>query len=252
MYQRHCRSGFSLIELQVAFVVLALAVAGLSPLVIMQSKHLKKMEQIYNDSTTYYMLPSRDDWARKLGAGASLRTVDPGPKPTPPMLLMDAGELGFTINGSDWSEIEDEDSFQGNHLEHDAGDGSASVHWTFSELPVGWYEVHVTWKESEELATNAQFTVNDGTTELGGTSINFQVAPAGEEHEGRLWESLGVYPITSGVATINLSDDASDKVIADGVILVPVQNHVFINAVDKSLTGESVTAHVTVTVEVPE
>ncbi|MBI1917208.1 MAG: type II secretion system protein, partial [Planctomycetes bacterium] len=52
------RRGFSLLELQVAFVVLAIALAGLYPLVVIHSKQQRKLEQRLDPQTTYYLVPS--------------------------------------------------------------------------------------------------------------------------------------------------------------------------------------------------
>src|SRR5439155_4593343 len=80
------RLGFSLTELQVALVVFGMALTGLCPLVVLQAKQLKKFQGRLNPQTTYYLVPSADSWARKLGAGAQLLTQPPGtrlPMPAP-------------------------------------------------------------------------------------------------------------------------------------------------------------------------
>jgi hypothetical protein len=86
MLPRHrlCRLGYSLLELQVAFVVLAIALAGLYPLVVIHLKQQRTLEQRLDPQTTYYLVPSTDAWARKLGCAALFRTQDPGPPPPRP------------------------------------------------------------------------------------------------------------------------------------------------------------------------
>ena len=137
MRNQQLRHGFSLVELQVAFVVFAIAVAGLGPLVVMQSKHLKKIEDRFNPKTTYYLVPSSDEWARKLGAGASVKTQDPGPAPAPPVVTIDDGDPGFSTVGSDWATKTSASSFQGDYRKHDAGDGSKTATWQFNGLTPG-------------------------------------------------------------------------------------------------------------------
>jgi hypothetical protein len=66
-----------MLEAQVAFVVFAIALMGLCPLVIMQSKQLGKMQTWMQPQTTYYLVPSSNVWARKLGATASMQTTLP-------------------------------------------------------------------------------------------------------------------------------------------------------------------------------
>jgi len=94
------RRGYSFLELQVAMILLGIALAGLVPLVVMQSKQLKALEYRWSpDWTTeadydYWIDPYRaamdgpvydlvtadvqgcpeaNPWARKLGAPARLR-----------------------------------------------------------------------------------------------------------------------------------------------------------------------------------
>src|SRR5436305_435318 len=71
------RRGFSLMELQVALVVFGIGLGGLCPLVVMQSRQLKNYQSRLDPRTAYYLVPSADIWARKLGASASLLTQVP-------------------------------------------------------------------------------------------------------------------------------------------------------------------------------
>jgi hypothetical protein len=71
------RAGVSLLELEVAFVVFGIALSGLAPLVVMHLRQVEKLEQRLNASTTYYLTPSSDSWARKLGAAATISSTAP-------------------------------------------------------------------------------------------------------------------------------------------------------------------------------
>ena len=82
------RPAFSLLELEVALVLFGIALTGLCPLVVMQSRQVRNLQSRLNPQTTYYLVPSADPWARKLGAGASLVTQlpaasAPSTQPTP-------------------------------------------------------------------------------------------------------------------------------------------------------------------------
>jgi len=66
------RAGVSLIEVQVAFVLFGIALSGLLPVGVMYLKQVKKLEQRLSEDATYLLAPSKDPWARKLGAAASL------------------------------------------------------------------------------------------------------------------------------------------------------------------------------------
>src|SRR5262245_24446757 len=107
------RAGFSFLELQVSFVIFGIALAGLFPLVVMQSRHLEKVEARLKPRTPYYLIPSTDEWARKLGAAARVMTQDPGPPPPPPVLTIDNGEAGYSETGTDWQTDTPTNAFQG-------------------------------------------------------------------------------------------------------------------------------------------
>lgn len=272
MSRRRNRKGFSLVELQIAFLVFAIAVSGLGPLIVMQSRHLKKIESRFAADTTYYLSPSRDAWARKLGAGATMTTFDPGVAPADPVLVSDDADSSFTIHDSgtqvpkgngkgkgggstivyNWTEATDASAYQGKYYYHEGGTGQNTARWNFTDLPAGWYEVRVTWHEDPLQTTTAPFAVYEGTTSKGSFSINQQLAPSGDVIDGRPWQSLGVFSISTGGLAVELTDAVTERVAADAVRLIAVRNVVNINSLEKSLLNEDVTAHVTVTVEVPQ
>jgi prepilin-type N-terminal cleavage/methylation domain-containing protein len=84
MTARTPRRGFSLLEFQVALVVFGIALAGLFPLVVMHSRGLESLEKKSAAAGQWYLAPSPDAWARKLGAAAALVREDPGPLPAAP------------------------------------------------------------------------------------------------------------------------------------------------------------------------
>jgi hypothetical protein len=71
------RAGYTLLEAQVAFVVLGVALAGICPLVVMQLRVVGKLEARFPQGA-YYLAPAADGWARKLGVPAAAVAIDPG------------------------------------------------------------------------------------------------------------------------------------------------------------------------------
>ncbi len=250
--QEVCRQGFSFLDVQVALVVFAVALMGLYPLVVMQSKQAKKIDGWVSPKTTYYLVPSSDEWARKLGAVASIQTQNPGVRPPPPVLLIDNGEYGYVEAGSGWGAETQKKAFQETLRWHPAGTGENTATWQFTGIPPGWYDVQVTWLASGNRASNAPYQVYDAAILRGVYLVNQLKAPAGPLFGDVSWQSLATVSISSGAATVILSDDADGRVVADGVRLVPVYNLVHIVAVEKSLTSQDVTVHVAITVKVPQ
>ena len=104
---RHNRRGYTLLEVQVAFAILGIGLAGLCPLVVMQLRQVRQLElrlqaQVVQTSfltgqnetmlqgNIYYIVPWTNPLARKLAGSGLILTApnnpcDPGslPLPTP-------------------------------------------------------------------------------------------------------------------------------------------------------------------------
>ena len=100
-------------------LVLGIAMAGLFPLVIMYSRGLGSLERRSQMSGQWYLVPSSDVWARKLGTGASVTLQDPGPKPPPPLVTSDDGDPGYTEASVGWTPTEpNPNAFQNDCTRH--------------------------------------------------------------------------------------------------------------------------------------
>ncbi len=78
------RLGISWLELQAACAVFGILLSGLAPFTVMYLKQVATFEKRLNDSTVYYLIPSTDPWARKLGAAATITSTAPE---TPPAFV---------------------------------------------------------------------------------------------------------------------------------------------------------------------
>ncbi len=95
-----------MVEVQVAFVLFGIALAGIGPCLAMYTKHLRKVQQRFDPQNVYYLVPSTDLWTRKLGAAAALATLDPGPvtppaMTTPPANTVEVNSLDRSMVGQD-------------------------------------------------------------------------------------------------------------------------------------------------------
>jgi type II secretory pathway pseudopilin PulG len=99
------RRGYTMLEVQVAFAVLGIAMAGLCPLVVMQLRQVRQLElrlqgQVVQLNTptgesrtmlagkAYYVVPWQNPWTRKLAGsaqilGSATSPCDPGPLSVP-------------------------------------------------------------------------------------------------------------------------------------------------------------------------
>ena len=100
-----------------------------------------------------------------------------------------------------------------NYQVHAAGTGANVFTWTLAVPTAGTYQAYARWTQHPNRATNAKYTV----THASGS----QVVTVNMEAGGGQWNLLGSFDFAGGPATISLSDDANDYVIADAVMLVP-------------------------------
>jgi len=140
--------------------------------------------------------------------------------PTVPPEIIDDGDLEFGLVGTGWAGAATTAGYEEDMYYHAAGSGSNKATWTFDMLPAGTYEIFVTWSQSSNRATDAPFTVWDGSTAEALVGVNQQLAPADVNYADQPWESLGVYVIDSGTLVVELSDQANGYVIADAVRIV--------------------------------
>ena len=136
---------------------------------------------------------------------------------------IDDGDDGFTATDA-WSVYPGNEVISGynSNFAYAAGQsgGSQTATWTFNELPVGSYEVAITWREREIYrATNAPFKVYDDATLRAEQTVDQTTAPAANYVDGGepfqiVFDSVS---ITSGTLKVTLSNNANDYLIADAV-----------------------------------
>ncbi len=134
---------------------------------------------------------------------------------------IDNGQAGFSETGSGWNHHAG--AGYGNTLDYAApGSGANTATWQLTSLAAGPYDVQVTWTAVSNHATNATYSVYDGGTLLGTVTVNQRQAPSGPTVNGSAFQSLGVFPVSSGTLTVVLSDSANGYVIADAARIVQV------------------------------
>jgi hypothetical protein len=69
------RRGFTLLELQIAIVLLAFGVVTLASLMATQTRLLRRLQAGYGPGTTIYVTRSNDPWVQKLAAPARLTSA---------------------------------------------------------------------------------------------------------------------------------------------------------------------------------
>jgi len=97
-----------------------------------------------------------------------------------------------------------------------AGSGSSVSTWTFAVTP-GRYKVSTTWVAHANRATDAPFTIYDGTKVVGQAQLNQKVAPNDLTDAGSAWENIATIDVTGTTLKVTLTNAANAFVIADAV-----------------------------------
>ncbi|MFB3103938.1 MAG: hypothetical protein ACE1ZA_03335, partial [Pseudomonadales bacterium] len=134
-------------------------------------------------------------------------------------MIIDDGDSGFSVT-TGWSSY---GSGYQNDLRFIAqGNGTEVAAWTFNDLTAGAYRVSATWIEHPNRATDASYSVFDGTNLQSTVNLNQELAPNDLSDAGTTWEDLGNFVITGSTLTVSLSNAANEYVIADAIRIVRI------------------------------
>lgn len=144
--------------------------------------------------------------------------------PPPVVAIVDDGDAGFTTVGP-WNRWTNQ-GYQGDIHENFAGTGADIARWTFDSLQPGVYRVSATWSAYANRATNAPFTLFDGTTAIRTEIVNQQVAPGDFSDAGANWDDLGLpIEIAGTTLAVQLSDAANGRLNADAIRIERLENY---------------------------
>lgn len=127
---------------------------------------------------------------------------------------IDNGAAGYTTSGS-WYQ-------SGSGRERDSqfalkGNGSSVATWSFTGLAAGQYRVSATWPGASYYASDAPFSVYNGSQPLGVSRVSQKVASSGFSAGGSQWKDLGNFTITGSTLVVKLTNAANGWVVADGI-----------------------------------
>jgi hypothetical protein len=159
--------------------------------------------------------------------------------------VLDDGDAGFSLQGS-WSS--QAGGFQGDvHFPVTAGQAGDAANWTFDSLQPGQYRVSATWPTQSNLATNAPYTMLDGTVALATVTVNQMIAPADFTASGVGWKDLGTFTVNNHRLVVRLNGGpANGFVFADAIRVERITNpdielyagsQLIASAVDLGITG---------------
>src|SRR5262245_2548074 len=75
--------------------------------------------------------------------------------------IVDDGDPGYSETGSGWVGDKNPAAFDGDYRLHASGAGADRASWTFTNLPVGSYDVQVTWPAHDSQSSVVTYTVSN-------------------------------------------------------------------------------------------
>ncbi len=143
---------------------------------------------------------------------------------------LDSGAAGFTKGGT-WTSITGRgvgsDMYQAAR-----GSGSSSATWSFMSIPNGRYQVYGSWLGASANATNAPFTLYNGSTPVTTVRASQRVNASGLTADGASWKLLGTVTVTGGRLNVRLNNQADGVVVADAIRILQVATAAAGEAVD--------------------
>lgn len=133
--------------------------------------------------------------------------------------IIDDGALGYTQSPG-WTNVTNTLAYQLDYDYAAAGSGHATASWTFTDIPNGPYQVFARWIPFVNRATNAPYTISNGTTTLDTVLVNQQTTPNDDQSNGVTWHSLGTFEATFETLSVQLTNAANGYVIADAIRIV--------------------------------
>ncbi|MHB0960422.1 MAG: putative Ig domain-containing protein [Pirellulaceae bacterium] len=137
-----------------------------------------------------------------------------------PRTVLDDGAWGYRERGI-WNPGTIQGGWQNDYRYQLPGTGSRTASWV-TRVASGTYDIYASWVPHDTHATNATYRVLDGSTLRGTSTVNQQLSPGDGMYQGQSWRWLGRYQIATGVPTVELSDKANGRVVADGILFAPV------------------------------
>src|SRR5205823_9829897 len=110
----------------------------------------------------------------------------------------DNGQAGYSETGT-WNDWSTGTAYGGDyHYAQSGGTGNNTATWQISGLASGSYSIQVAWAAFANQATNAPYSIYDGSTLLTTVLIDQTQTPAGTVFGGVPFQTIGTISISSG------------------------------------------------------
>jgi hypothetical protein len=136
------------------------------------------------------------------------------------VLIDDADPVNFSANGPNWAP--NPNGYNGGSQTHaPTSDPTQNAQWTVT-TGKGAFELFATWANDPSFASNATYSVYDGTKLLANIVENQKNPTTQANVDGGIWNKLGRFATSTGTFTIVLdTNGANGTVDADAVFAAP-------------------------------
>ncbi|WP_197998444.1 tandem-95 repeat protein, partial [Gimesia aquarii] len=126
--------------------------------------------------------------------------------------IIDDGDAGFSISGSDWVHFVWNQYYQNDAYYilggGSAADGSNTASWAFSDLAAGVYRLSTHWNQGTGRADNVPFSVSGIVGGTANGTFDMNTLNADVTDDGVNWEDLGYFEVAqNGTLTVSISDN---------------------------------------------
>lgn len=251
------RRGSSFLEVQVATIVFAIAMSGVAPLMVFNSRQAAALREQLPDSTPQYLVPT-GQWQSKLGGGAEVH--DAPVSATSEQTVVDDGDSSYSENGDFIYEFAAATYGGDFRYMYPLPMPTHYARWELDLRP-GVYLIQVTFPTENFLTTNASYRIFDDASLLGITYLNHQNRTAGDSASwggappiasnsvsgGLTWTSLGTFTIESGTLQVQLKNVLTSWCTIDAMRVIPLRNNIDLQSVTHDRAADSISTQVLVT-----
>ncbi len=253
------RCGSTYLEIQVAMVLLSIAIGGLYSLSVVHTRQTTRLRQRLPSDEIASLNPvagasaTETAWRKKLGVYASIDsdTLVPLPATYPlnlgfAQVINDSDGAGVSTtsdpDGDDWGDYGYSPAYGGDIkllYGSDANPTSSTAQFSFTGIPPGEYEVAIPSTPWSGFRTRVSHEIYDGGTLIDTVLVDQSIPQNDFIWDSHEWNRLGVYTFQTSQISIRILDSRSpgDYVTADAALVRCRRSVQMVAPVSQSLGG---------------
>ena len=237
------RQGASFLEVQIAAVVMAIALAGMAPLMVLNMRQASKFrEQIPSDPIH---LASPEGWRPNLGVSATVNSSQSQGETTAPVehFVADDGTGDFETEGWPWHEYGRPG--YGDDFRLFYQDKWSKCGYYYLHVPPGVYDLYVTYPVYSFLSNKVEYHIHDEKHHRGKLYVDQSERHEDLAYDGKMWTRIGTYRCESGPFEIRVKNKRKRWAIADAICAIPRFNIVDLQSMQRDRMQDKISLQIT-------